>query len=401
MTLLFAVLFAVTLVLLAVVIVYARVRRKRLQKRVRKALQKKIEELYAGRLGRLHFAGILDKLRTPFDRMDSAVAVLSSQKNIAEAGRPQLEVLRSGIDQARLVLEQVETLRGLVEKKLALSLRRDQPLGPSVRKIMDGFKADASLAGISLTATIPPGDIHLPLDTGIFESILFDMLMSAMKYTQPKTGTIRIHVNRTDRDGVSWYTPLRDNDPSNAFVYVAIYCTEATMEKAAPDLQLTCRLAELHHGYLWVADSESGKGIQLMLALPEEEMSYPERQFLKEEEMPETEVVPATSEEDRDFYAMLVNTLRENLSDESFDIPALAQKMGMSRSTLFSRVKDVTGNSPKQLLNEFRLRTAANLLAQGEMTVSEVADATGWGSLSYFSKSYKRRFGHSPAGNRN
>ena len=130
-------------------------------------------------------------------------------------------------------------------------------------------------------------------------------------------------------------------------------------------------------------------------------MSYPERQFLKEEEKPETEVVPATSEEDRDFYAMLVNTLRENLSDENFDIPALAQKMGMSRSTLFSRVKDVTGNSPKQLLNEFRLRTAANLLAQGEMTVSEVADATGWGSLSYFSKSYKRRFGHSPAGNRN
>ena len=36
------------------------------------------------------------------------------------------------------------------------------------------------------------------------------------------------------------------------------------------------------------------------------------------------------------------------------------------------------------------------LLAEGTMSVSEIADATGWGSLSYFSKSYKRRFGHNP-----
>lgn len=400
MTLLFAILFALTLVVLAVVILYARARRKRYRKQVRKALQKKIEELYAGRMGRLHFIGILDKLRTPFDRMDSAVAVLGSQKGLAESGRAQLEILRSGLDQSRLVLEQAETLRSLVEKKLALSLHRSQPLGPSVRKIMDGFKADASLAGISLTATLPPDDIHLPLDTGIFESILFDMLLSAMKYTRPNVGSIRIHVNRTDRDGVSWYVPLREGDTSKAYVYVAMYCTEAAMEKAAPELQLTGRLAELHHGYLWVADSDAGKGIRLMLALPEDESAYPDAQFLREEARPEQDGIQA-SEEDRNFYAALVNVLRENLSDENFDIAGLAEKLGMSRSTLFSRVKDVTGNSPKQLLNEFRLRTAANLLAKGEMTVSEVADATGWGSLSYFSKSYKRRFGHSPAGSRN
>ena len=137
-----------------------------------------------------------------------------------------------------------------------------------------------------------------------------------------------------------------------------------------------------------------------MLALPEDESAYPDAQFLREEARPEQDGIQA-SEEDRNFYAALVNVLRENLSDENFDIAGLAEKLGMSRSTLFSRVKDVTGNSPKQLLNEFRLRTAANLLAKGEMTVSEVADATGWGSLSYFSKSFKRRFGHSPAGSRN
>ncbi len=399
MTLFFAILFALTLAFLVGVIVVAVVNRNRYRKRIRKALRKKIEEQYAGKVGRLHFSGIMDKLRTPLARMESAVAVLGSQKNVAETGRAQLDVLQSGLDQAQLVLEQAETLRGLFEKKLALALRRNQPVGPSVHRITDCFKADASLAGIALSATLPPGDIRLPLDTGIFESILFDMMLSAMKYT-PQGGSIRVHVNRTDRHGVSWYTPLREKDTCGSYVYVAVYCSESAMEQAAPELQLTRSLAELHHGYLWIADSETGKGIKLMLALPEDATAYPANLFLPGEESAEPAPVPA-SKEDRDFHALLVSTLRENLSDENFDIAALAQKMGMSRSVLFSRVKDVTGNSPKQLLNEFRLRTAANLLAQGKMSVSEVADATGWGSLSYFSKSYKRRFGHSPTSGRN
>lgn len=400
MTLLFALLFLLTLALLATVIIVNRERRKRVRKRVRKALRKKIEELYASRMGRIHFTGMLEKLRTPFDRMESAVAVLSSQKAFNDTGRAQLDVLQSGLDQARLVLEQVETLRGLMDNKLALTLRHNQPIGPSVRKITDCFKADANLAGIALSLTVPPGDIRLPLDTGIFECILFDMLVSAMKYTESPQGSIRVHVNRTDRDGVSWYTPLREDDNCASYVYVAIYCAGTAIGKAAPDLQLTCSLAELHRGYLWLAGPETGKGITLMLALPEEPSAYPALLFAEAEEAPEPQQA-LTSEENSAFYTELIGVLRENLSDENFDIAGLAQKMGLSRSVLFSRVKEVTGNSPKQLLNEFRLRTAANLLAQGQMTVSEVADATGWGSLSYFSKSYKRRFGHSPAGGRN
>ena len=59
-------------------------------------------------------------------------------------------------------------------------------------------------------------------------------------------------------------------------------------------------------------------------------------------------------------------------------------------------MREVTGQTPKQLLNEVRLVFADKLLSEGKMSVSEIADATGWGSLSYFSKSYKRRFGRNP-----
>lgn len=73
--------------------------------------------------------------------------------------------------------------------------------------------------------------------------------------------------------------------------------------------------------------------------------------------------------------------------------------MGMSRTKLFNRVREVTGQTPKQLLNEVRLFAADKLLAEGTMSVSEIADATGWSSVSYFSKSFKRRFGRNPKKN--
>lgn len=116
---------------------------------------------------------------------------------------------------------------------------------------------------------------------------------------------------------------------------------------------------------------------------------------LPDMEMTDTGKVPASSESQA-FSDNLLAVLRERMSDEHFDVASLASQMGMSRTKLFKRVREVTGQTPKQLLNEVRLVSADKLLAEGTMSVSEIADATGWGSLSYFSKSYKRRFGHNP-----
>ena len=102
------------------------------------------------------------------------------------------------------------------------------------------------------------------------------------------------------------------------------------------------------------------------------------------------------SRENQEFSDTLLNILRERMGDEQFDVASLASQMGMSRTKLFKRVREATGQTPKQLLNEVRLVSADKLLSEGKMSVSEIADATGWGSLSYFSKSYKRRFGRNP-----
>lgn len=120
--------------------------------------------------------------------------------------------------------------------------------------------------------------------------------------------------------------------------------------------------------------------IRATLQIPEEELAEPD----------------TVAQEDRAFTDRLYAIFQQRMADEKFNVNILATQMGMSRSQLFKRVREVTGESPKQLLNKIRLQSAEKLLQEGNMTVSEVADATGWNSVSYFSKSFKRRFGRSP-----
>jgi len=119
--------------------------------------------------------------------------------------------------------------------------------------------------------------------------------------------------------------------------------------------------------------------------------------------LPEMEFSEAVKDlqsgEDQEFSIRLMGILRERMGDESFDVSSLASQMGMSRTKLYNRVREVTGQTPKQLLNEVRLFAADKLLSEGTMSVSEIADATGWSSVSYFSKSFKRRFGRNPKKN--
>jgi len=52
--------------------------------------------------------------------------------------------------------------------------------------------------------------------------------------------------------------------------------------------------------------------------------------------------------------------------------------------------------TPTQFYNDLRLEKARNLLRQTGLGIQEVAVATGYNTASYFTKSYKTRYGHTP-----
>ncbi len=58
--------------------------------------------------------------------------------------------------------------------------------------------------------------------------------------------------------------------------------------------------------------------------------------------------------------------------------------------------KEFTGKSPIEYRNDTRLNNAKILLQSGQYTVSEVAEACGFSNLSFFTRLYKRKYGHTP-----
>lgn len=118
------------------------------------------------------------------------------------------------------------------------------------------------------------------------------------------------------------------------------------------------------------------------------------RQIKPEEPVAETAAPAATSPEG--FMARLDSLITENLANPDLSVAFLSQEMAISRSGLFAKVKEYTGETPNNLIAQARLNTAANLLVQGKHSVGEICYMTGFSSPSYFSKVFAAQFGMTP-----
>lgn len=91
--------------------------------------------------------------------------------------------------------------------------------------------------------------------------------------------------------------------------------------------------------------------------------------------------------------ALLVNQFRFR----NFSIPQISEHMNMTTPKLEREVKRLTGMTPIQYINDFRLHKAKNMLQTEDLSIFEVSHALGFRSLSYFGKAYKDKFGISPS----
>ena len=91
--------------------------------------------------------------------------------------------------------------------------------------------------------------------------------------------------------------------------------------------------------------------------------------------------------------ALLVNHYRFR----NFTIPEIADMMNMTTPKLEREIKKLTGMTPIQYVNDFRLHKAKDMLMQGEKSIFEVSHSLGFKSLSYFGKAYKEKFGVAPS----
>lgn len=105
----------------------------------------------------------------------------------------------------------------------------------------------------------------------------------------------------------------------------------------------------------------------------------------------------SNTDKDRSFYTLIDGILEQHMSEPDFSVDKFAEQAKMRRTIFYKKVKGVTGFSPNELIKVKRLQRAAELLIQGELTVSEVSYKVGYDDPFYFSKCFKEQFGCPPS----
>ena len=97
----------------------------------------------------------------------------------------------------------------------------------------------------------------------------------------------------------------------------------------------------------------------------------------------------ATNEMDKEFLEKASRIVEEHMDNPSFDVAMFSREMAMSRTSLFSKIKAVAGQTPNEFVVTMRLKQAAWLLRnKPQMSMTEIADMTGFSSAKYFSKCF-------------
>ena len=99
---------------------------------------------------------------------------------------------------------------------------------------------------------------------------------------------------------------------------------------------------------------------------------------------------------DRAWLDKVTGIISENLMNEGLSVDLLVEQMALSRSSLQRKLKGLTGTSPNEYIQLVRLKTAAQMLRQGELRINEICYLTGFSSMSWFAKCFSKQFGMRP-----
>lgn len=109
--------------------------------------------------------------------------------------------------------------------------------------------------------------------------------------------------------------------------------------------------------------------------------------------IPNTELTPL----DQDFIVRLNRLIEDHIMQEDIDMAFVTDKMAMSHSTFYRKVKALTGMTATEYIRKRRLRYCYQLLESGDYNVNQAASMTGFNQMAHFRETFKREFGILPS----
>ncbi len=106
---------------------------------------------------------------------------------------------------------------------------------------------------------------------------------------------------------------------------------------------------------------------------------------------------PEVQPEDERFMKEIMAYLENNLTDTQLSVEALSRHVGMSRSSLYSKLLELTGQTPVEFIRSVKLERAAVLLEKSDMNIAQVAYTVGFATPNYFARSFKAKYNMLPS----
>ncbi len=124
------------------------------------------------------------------------------------------------------------------------------------------------------------------------------------------------------------------------------------------------------------------------------------REALKNRFVTEAKITPekvTLTSLDQSFLERAMKFMENNMGDENYWTEELASDMNTSRSTFFRKLKKLTGHAPRDFMRIVRLKRAAQLLEQNQLTIAEIGYRVGFHDPGYFSKSFRKVYNQTPS----
>ncbi len=111
----------------------------------------------------------------------------------------------------------------------------------------------------------------------------------------------------------------------------------------------------------------------------------------------EKETAAGYGSSEEGFILKLNAVIAEHISDPYLDQQLICRELGVSRASLFNKMKAITGSGTKEYITRIRLERAKTLMETTGLTIAEISDLTGFASQSYFSTAFKNATGLTPS----
>ena len=99
---------------------------------------------------------------------------------------------------------------------------------------------------------------------------------------------------------------------------------------------------------------------------------------------------------ENDLFQSILDFLDQNIATHN-QVNDLVEHFALSRSTLQNLFKKYLNMTPKNYINQVRLDRSKQMIRNTQMTLSQIADYLGYGSIQYFSRAFNQAFGMSPS----